>query len=254
MRIAFTIILNGYHHLIHNDYYKKMIENFDYWIIVEGASYSNGSTSWCKEISDLYQKKGRSIDGTVEFLEKISSEHDNVILIKSNGFWKSKDEQVNVAIEEVRKITRQCFLWQVDIDEQWELEDLETAEKELIENDAKTGQFKCMHYVGKDLIAIGEWGEGPYNRLWKWSGEKFYIHEPPILERGNGKEVSLSPIFRHYSYFFEKDVRFKNDWYGGHEDILIRWIDIQNEKKFPIHISRLITGPWGNTNTFIHKI
>lgn len=253
MRIAFTIILNGLHHLKHNDYYKTMLDNFDYWVVVEGASKSVGSTLWCKQMKDKYHNNGSSVDGTIEFLEDLSLRNKKLKFVKSKGFWNGKDEQVNVAINEVRKITDKCFLWQVDIDEQWELSEIEKAERELVEKGGKTGLFKCEYYVGSDLIVKGVWGEGPYNRLWNWNNESFQAHEPPILSGGNGKEVLLSSRFKHYSYFFQKDVEFKNDWYSGHENVLDNWLNLKNETNFPIHVSKLITGPWGKTNSFIYK-
>ena len=71
-RVAFTIILNGLHHLKHNDYYKFMIDNFDLWVIAEGAVESRGSTSWCKKMPDNLHNNGRSVDGTLEFLTELS--------------------------------------------------------------------------------------------------------------------------------------------------------------------------------------
>ena len=68
-RIAFTIILNGLHHLKHNDYYLFLINNFDYWIIVDGASNNNGSTTWCNNMLDKYHNNGASNDGTIEFIK-----------------------------------------------------------------------------------------------------------------------------------------------------------------------------------------
>ena len=252
MRIAFTIIFNGLHHLKHNIYYKKVLDIFDYWVVVEGASKSNGSTYWCKMIPNELHNNGSSVDGTIEFLSDVKS--DKLIFVKSNGFWDSKDHQVNTAISKVKEITNKCFLWEIDIDEQWELESVINAESELIKTGAKTGRFFCEYFVGKDLIAKGEWGEGPYNRLWNWNGEYFKTHEPPVLEHGNGVEVNLSPRFNHFSYYFEKDVVFKNSWYSGHENILERWKKLQLRDDFPVHVSELITGGWGRTNTYIHKI
>ena len=63
----------------------------------------------------------------------------------------------------------------------------------------------------------------------------------------------LTPIFHHYNYYFEKDVKFKDAWYGGHENILERWklINSLPKEAFPLHISALITGYWGTTKTII---
>ena len=257
MRIAFTIIHNGLHHLNHNNQAQNILDVCDLWIVVEGASKSNGSTKWCKEFPPHLHNNGSSIDGTCEFLNKLSKETNKLVYIPSNGFWESKDVQVNRAIEEVRKVTDKCFLWQIDIDEQWSLAAMETAEQELVKQGTIAGCFRANCKVGKNLRAVGEWGEAyscGYIRLWNWSGEDFLCHEPPIL-KGTEKidPTMLSPVFVHYNYYFKTDVEFKDAWYGGHEGILERWnlLNSLDEKFFPMHISNLITGSWGKTKSAI---
>ena len=71
---------------------------------------------------------------------------------------------------------------------------------------------------------------------------------------GNGKEVLLTPRFRHYAYRFEKDVLFKSLYYQGYEDVLKKWRALQEETVFPQPISRLIPGYWGSTATEIIKV
>ncbi|MFZ9376838.1 MAG: hypothetical protein ACO25K_06910, partial [Candidatus Fonsibacter ubiquis] len=246
MRIIFTIIFNGLHHLTHNNQAEFILNNCDKWVVVEGASQSTGSTSWCKKIPDTLHNNGASVDGTREFLTNLAKATDKIIYVPSNGFWNSKDHQVNRAIDEVKKITDKCFLWEFDIDEQWTSEAMDKAEKELVEKNAKTGSFLANCYVGKNIKALGEWGEcspGGYTRLWNWSGEYFSKHEPPTLEGGNGLHLTLTPKFNHYNYYFEQDVKFKNDWYGGHEGIYERWklINSLPDQIFPLPISALIT-------------
>jgi len=247
MRIGLTIIFNGLHHLLHNDYAVKLANILDYWIIVEGAAGNTGSTKWCKKIPDKYHNNGNSVDGTVDFLKKLKG----VKIIFANGIWKSKDEMVNRAIKEIKQ--NKAFLWQIDIDEQWTAKQIGEAEKNL---NGDTGMFLCDYYVGKNLIAKGEWGEGkklPYRRLWKWRGQSFASHEPPILKGGNGKEVLLKQRFKHYAYYFPQDVKFKENYYTGHRNIYQRWLDLQKETKFPQSISRLISGSWGKTKTEVIK-
>ena len=74
MRIIFSIIFNGLHHLLHNDQFRFILNNCDKWIVVEGASQSNGSTKWCKQMPPEYHNNGSSIDGTKEFLEELSQQ------------------------------------------------------------------------------------------------------------------------------------------------------------------------------------
>jgi len=257
MRIVFSIIHNGIHHLFHNDQYLKILNSCDKWVVVEGASLPNGSTKWCKKFPDENHENGGSNDGTKDFLLQLSLKSNKLHYVESHGFWLSKDHQVNRAIEEVRKITDSCWLWEIDIDEQWETEQMDVAERELAAHRTKAGCFRSKCFIGKNLRAIGDWGEARtygYTRLWRWEGENFLCHEPPVLEGLMGVEPTmLSPVFKHYNYYFEKDVLFKDRWYGGHEGIYERWklINSLDKRFFPMHISNLIVGPWGRSDSAI---
>jgi len=257
VRIAFTIIHNGLHHLQHNNQYQRILQSVDRWVVVEGASRSNGSTRWCKEFPAHLHANGKSIDGTAEFLRELSANNSKLIYVESDGFWNSKDDQVNRAVEEVRKLTHSCWLWQIDIDEQWTESSMSDAESELEASGQIAGTFRADCRIGNRLRAVGEWGEARtfgYIRLWKWSGQKFICHEPPIIEGQMGIDPKmLSQTFTHYNYYFEQDVAFKDAWYGGHEQILDRWklINSLHERFFPMHISTFITGEWGKTNSSI---
>lgn len=257
MKIAFSIILNGMHHLMHNDYYKTMLDNFDLWVVAEGASRSNGTTSWCKLMKEEYHKNGRSVDGTLDFLSSLTK-NSNFKCVTTDGFWHSKDEQVNAAITIIKSVVNKGTLFQVDIDEQWTKNALDLAEQELKDRKLRIGACLADCYVGKNLIAKGDWGElNPtgYIRVWDWKGELFSKHEPPVLDDGSGEFGTLQARFKHYNYYFEQDVKFKNDWYSGHEGIYERWKRINSlpDKDFPVHISNLITGNWGQSNTLIIK-
>ena len=237
MRIGFTIIFNGLHHLQHNNYVNYLLnEVLDYWIIVEGASGSEGSTKWCKGDNSEFHKNGSSIDGTAQFLIQLQQKNPNLILVfpKNGKSWNSKDEMVNEAIKEIKKITHSCILWEIDVDEQWNLQDIIENENYLKDNNAKTGLAKFNQYVGKNLIAVGpNWGGNTMARLWNWKGETFEKHEPPTLVGGNGKEIILPKIYQHYSYYFPQDVEFKSKWYYNDINIFNNWKKLQNEKVFP---------------------
>lgn len=259
MRIGFTIILNGLRHLKHNDYYNTLLNSLDLWVIAEGVAQNKGSTSWCNTPTTTYHNNFLSNDGTTEFIDELAREYPNLKIVRSNtGYWNSKDDQVNAAINEIKKHTTSGKLWQIDIDEQWALEQFIQAEQELDSNNGKTGCFICNYYVGKNQIAIGEWGEGrvdPYRRLWNWEGEDFLTHEPPKLIGKNGPGLLLTPKFNHYAYYFEEDVKFKEMYYGGYAGLYQRWLYIQqNTSILPI---RELLGDkiwWSNTNTHIKYI
>jgi hypothetical protein len=256
MRVAFTIIHNGLHHLKHNKQAERILQNCDLWVVVEGAARSNGSTRWCKEFPSHLHENGRSVDGTHEYLTELQKTVSNLLYVPSDGFWDSKDTQVNRAIEEVRKRTESCWLWQIDADEHWTAESMTAAEHELQVSGQIAGAFAADCRVGKNLRAIGDWGECRtygYIRLWKWNGQDFVCHEPPLLDGAGNDAILLKPRFTHFNYYFEQDVLFKDLWYGGHEGIYERWrlLNSLSEKNFPLHISNLITGEWGRTNSAI---
>jgi len=257
MRIGFTIVLNGIKHFEHNYYYQRLINSLDYWIIVEGVAKPTGSTSWCKDLPNTLHNNYLSNDGTTKFLDGIKS--DKVRVIRPNNRpWNNKDEQVNAAITEIKTITDSCMLWQIDVDEQWTLEDMKAAEDSLIKNNGKTGCFYCNYFVGINQQVFGQWGEGkiePYRRLWDWKGEKFITHEPPKLEGKNGPGLLLPQRFDHYAYFFEEDVRFKEAYYSGYEGLVDRWKKVQNNRDV-LPVKELL-GPntwWSTTQTYIKYV
>lgn len=270
MRLGFTIIFNGLHHLKHNNYAERLVDMLDYWAIVEGYANPNGTTRWCKDLSRSdWCKDGHSVDGTVDYLMDLDRRHDNVLLHDWNSVffnadgvagWISKDSMVKSAIgiflNQPQHVFNECDLWQIDVDEQWTQEQMDMAEGLLNGTGAKTGMFLCDFYVGRNLIAKGDWGEGrlfPYRRLWKWNGELFKTHEPPMLEGGNGLEVLLPPRFKHYAYYFDQDVKFKEDYYR-YAGLFERWKKIQDIELWTMPVSELIDDWWGRTDTIIERV
>jgi hypothetical protein len=239
-RIAFTIILNGLHHLLHNSYAETLCDMVDHWVIVEGAAGNTGSTAWCKAMPPEVHKDGRSVDGTVKFLQQLADRRPNVHVVIGDGLWPSKDAQVNRAVDEVRKLASDCWLWEIDADEQWAQPAMDLAETTLAASGNGAAAFRCDAFMGKDIVARGEWGENPpYRRLWRWNGESFDTHEPPRLHGCGKNPLVLPQRFSHYSYYFEQDVKFKSQWYGGHEAVYENWLKLQRQTKFPRPISAL---------------
>lgn len=249
-RCAITIIYEGLHHLKHNDFAEKMASMFDAWIVVEGYALPYGSTKWCNMLSVPAGSK----DGTVEFMRDFAETHKNVYFYSANGkYYNSKDQQVNVAISILRKLTSSCYLWQVDADEQWKLEDIVQAEQIASESKDIGFKFQFNHYVGKGIVAVGEWGSNYHNRLWKWSGQLFDTHEPPLL-RGQRKATPIEGIkYEHYAYYFPKDVMFKSKSYPGHEQVYNNYDSIQQPNTYPMPLSRLFgeSSKYSKTNSQI---
>ena len=256
-RVAFTIVLNGLHHLNHKNFFNEMLEKFDLWVIVEGVALPGGSTSWCREPDSNFHNNYLSVDGTTEFLD--TQDNDKLIVIRpEEGAWPSKDVQVNAAIKEIKNLYEECFLWQVDVDEHWRKDQLEEAEQLLLRHNGKTGCFLCDFLVGENQQVFGEWGEcihDKWRRLWHWTGEEFSAHEPPTLKGKNGPGFLLPQRFTHYSYYFDQDVLFKEKYYGGYDGLYERWKQIQSNRG-TIHVRELLGDKlrWSFTNSIIKYI
>jgi hypothetical protein len=266
MRIAFTILLNNLK-MLKRQVEEGILNKFDYWIIVEGAAQNNGSTSWCKPFPSEYHNDGKSIDGTHEYLLELAQSTNKVKVVHRSGLWESKDEQVNQIFSMMQDIDT-CTLWEVDIDEFWELDSLKMTEHQLQANKAKAASFLCDYFVGIDefeshqLIVKGGWGEGNslrYNRVWRWNkGDKFISHEPPLMTgQTNANTLQLPYRFRHHSYTDYETVKFKDNWYGGHEGILNNWasLNLASKESFPKPLSALLPDKkWDDGKTLIHWV
>lgn len=229
-----------------------MVDMFDYWVIVEGSSKNGGSTSWCKKINVPH----RSQDGTAEYIMELSEKYNNVIAYSHHKYYTSKDQQFNTGIINLKTKTDNCWLWQVDADEHWEEDDLAAAERKLWRSKENVASFQFNHYVKDDIIAMGDWGSGRVNRLWKWRGQMFRSHEPSVMENQCMKPLELPQKFEHYSMVFEKDVAFKSRFYRGHETIYHNWKQLDNITEWPAPISVLFghNTTIGQSDTMLYKI
>jgi hypothetical protein len=248
MRSAITIIHNGLHHLQHNGFADFMLEHFDYWVVVEGHARPGGSTSWCKNLNIPH----RSTDGTVEFMESIKS--DKLLFYTHHKYYQSKDEQFNKGIQLLKTKTKHSWLWQVDCDEHWKIEDIEAAEHKLWRSVSNCASFQFNHYVGSDYVARGQWGSGRVNRLWKWRGQLFASHEPAVMQ-SQRPVLELPQKFEHYSMVFDQDVKAKSKYYRGHELVYSNFKKLDTYD-YPCHISKLFgtNNPIGRSDSYLYKI
>lgn len=251
MRSAVTILYNGLHHLQHNGFAQFMVDNFDYWAVVDGLSHNGGSTAWCNRLD----MPPCSTDGSVEFMRDLAMTHSNVLHYVAKKPFRSKDEQVNMCIDLLRKQIKRGWLWQVDVDEQWTAEQLDDAEQRLFFSPMREAAFRFYHFVGKGIYADGKWGNDHVSRLFKWRGQKFISHEPSRMDSA-GRVLLIDDIrFNHYSYYFETDVIHKDKYYKGYEGIHPNWLKLQTMTEFPQPLSVLmpVTSKQYNDNTKIVK-
>lgn len=260
IRCAITIVYNGLHHLRHKQFTEFMVGTFDYWIIVEGHSRPGGSTNWCKTI----KVPANSTDGTCEYIKQLAADHGNVISYSHHKYYQSKDEQFNKALVLLSTKTKSCYLWQVDVDEHWKYEDIKQAERTLWRSYLNVANFQFNHYVKKIInsegeteyiMAVGDWGGGRVNRLWKWKGQRFESHEPAVMLGQTRDVLELPQKFDHYSLTDEKDVRLKSKYYKGHEMLYPNWRKLDT-LTYPVHISALFghNNNIGRSNSQLIKI
>ena len=170
-------------------------------------------------------------------MQDLASRYPQVQYYSPGCFWGSKDLQVNKATEICNTLAKQCFLWEVDVDEHWTHDNLVKAELFALDSPQRGFCFQFNQFVGLNKIAAGDWGSGTLNRLWKWCGESFRTHEPALLMGQRSCQFIEGIKFDHYSYYFDKDVKFKSMYYKGHEDVYMFWKNLWMVKEYPAHIS-----------------
>ena len=253
MRTAISIVLNGMHHL------RKQAEIipkiFDKWIIVEGATKNVKCSSWCQEMPDsFHDEDGHSIDGTKEYLEKLS-ENPKIDVYFGSGLWEGKVSMFNYGLEQSQP--KDGFLWEIDIDEYWTLSKVDNTEKLMNNTSADVASFICDYLLTDDIIVLGNWGENRaegYKRCWRYKEKTlFKSHIPPVLEgESNLLPWQYTPRFKHLSYYFEDQVKFKSKFYTNHENIYEGWKNITTGKTpLPCGVEQLflkhVADHWKNT-------
>lgn len=190
-------------------------------LVVEGGS---------RHAAHACTPDGHSTDGTLETLRRFVAEEDpdgKVQLITREGYWNEKDEQSHAY---ACRATGD-WLWQIDIDEFYRPEDMQTILALLAGDPHITGAaFHTLNVWGDlqtrvnglHLMAMGQ----VFRRLFRWGpGYRYATHRPPTvldaqgrdLTRGHwiaGAAMEARGIFLyHYSLLFPRHVRAKCDYY-----------------------------------------
>jgi hypothetical protein len=196
-------------------------------IVVEGAS------KFAKNIADT---NGHSIDGTLETLYRFKAEEDpedKIQIITMDGFWSEKDEQSQA----YAKLATGDYLWQVDIDEFYRPQDMQSVIQMLRDDTTITAiSFKQITFWGGFEYITDGWylrnGAEIYHRLFKWGqGYNYKTHRPPTIYDDKGRNLrnikwidgyglARKGIFLyHYSLIFPKQVCKKSVYYSQCEII-----------------------------------
>lgn len=212
------------------------------WHIVEGAAANTHCTSWCKRIPPQY-----SCDGTDEFLKHVKKSPR--VKLYRKPMWDGKLEMVNAPLPEIQE---PCVLLQMDSDEIWTGEQLSKIAT-LLSGKETHAYFWCRYFFGVDIAMTSRncYGNNPnqdWKRAWKFTpGDTFISHEPPKLSSENDdawKHEStngLGLVFDHYGYATEKQVAFKEDYYG-YGGAVVAWRKLQDNDRWPVKLAEFL--PW----------
>ncbi|MBD2124668.1 glycosyltransferase family 1 protein [Trichocoleus sp. FACHB-262] len=271
----FTIVLNGkpfihYHINVFNQL------SFDWhWHIVEGVADLKHDTAWSRplggQITDEIHRNGLSKDGTSEYLDELVQRYpDNITLYRKTegSFWDGKLEMVNAPLSNIQE---ECLLWQVDVDELWTVEQIDTARRMFIKNPEKTAAFYwCWYFVGERLLISTRncYAQNPQQewlRTWRFKpGAQWAAHEPPVLMEpstdGQWSNVAAANpfshaeteqqglVFQHFAYTTAEQLQFKEQYYG-YKDAVSKWQSLQEQNRFPIMLRQHFS--WVHDNTMV---
>ena len=274
----FTIVLNG------EPFIRKHISTFKnlpfnwHWHIIEGVADFKHDTAWSLKngarITDDMHRKGRSNDGTSEYLDELCLAFPENVTVhrKPEGvFWDGKLEMVNAPL---RNIAEECLLWQIDVDEIWTIDQLVKTHSIFVNDPRITAAFyNCRFFVGDDLVittknTYGNNSSYEWLRTWRYlPGDKWAAHEPPRLVRIDNLHkvidvASINPIlqdftesnglvFDHFAYVLESQLQFKESYYG-YSNAVESWTRLQNIKDFPVKLRDYF--PWVTDEALVDRL
>ena len=253
----FTIVLNGEPFIrYHEDVFRRLTVPW-HWHVIEGVAALKHDTAWSVanggHIPDGLHDRGRSNDGTTAYLDEVAQRFPANITIyrKPLGeFWDGKKEMVNAPLP---GITEPCLLWQVDNDELWTVEQIQTVHDLFTRNPSRTAAYYwCWYYVGPDKIISTRYNyaqnpEQEWLRTWRYEpGAVWAAHEPPVLVAGEGDAAKTTDIakikpftqndmeqagvvFHHVAYATEQQLSFKELYYG-YKGARAQWRALQAHK------------------------
>ena len=191
-------------------------------IVVEGA------TPGARNIATA---DGHSTDSTRNTLLDFKTNEDpdgKLQLVTRDGFWSEKDEMSQAYAERATG----DYLWQVDVDEFYQPEDMETV-LEMLRADPSISamSFDTITFWGAPNYMVDSWylrrGAAEYHRLFKWgAGYRYVTHRPPTVLDADGRDLRARRWLRaadlrqrgirmyHYSLLLPKQVLEKCEYYS----------------------------------------
>jgi hypothetical protein len=190
-------------------------------IVVEGAVTAAASVA---------TPDGHSTDGTLETLHAFKNREDpedKIQIVLRDDLWSEKDEQSQA----YAKRATGDFLWQVDIDEFYQPEDMRVVLDMLRRDREIAGMpFKQIPFWGGfDYITDGWYlrrGGDIFHRLFRWGRASRYVaHRPPTVYDSQGRDLrqlryisghelaKRGVLLYHYGLVFPKQVLDKCEYY-----------------------------------------
>lgn len=211
------------------------------WHIIEGTALPLKDTSWVTGIPPRLSE-----DGTTEYLQNLSS-HPNVTIVQKPS-WPGKTAMVNHALSFCHT---PGLLWQLDADEIWQAQDIETIYNAFQSNPRKNcARFHARYFLGQNIIITSDntYGNhfGEWVRCWRYfPGMKFKKHEPPVImpmaENAFSVEQTLAMgvEFDHYAYATIDQVALKEKYYG-YTGAVDQWLKLQQNTVWPCRAGKFL--------------
>ncbi len=277
----FTIVLNGRPFIeYHIDILSKLSMKW-HWHIVEGVAELKHDTAWSVSnggvIDTSLHRYGLSNDGTTEYLDKLEAKFPNQVTIyrKPKGiFWEGKREMISAPLSNIKE---ESLLWQLDCDELWTKEQIESMQSMFSADPLRTAAwFWCTYFVGPKKVISSRncYAQNPnqeWLRVWRFKPKMFWAsHEPPVLAEAIGpienqqyinvgtktpfnhaETEKAGLVFQHMSYVIEEQVRFKERYYG-YKGAVEKWkalqVDTNREQKLRDYF------PWVTDDTSVRSV
>lgn len=239
--VFFTLVLDGMPWIAcHLPTFNRLSVDWE-WRIAEGVAKPKACTAWCRDLEPRL-----SNDGTTEYLRSIAA-HPRV-KVQSRPFWNGKIEMVRALTDGIDPGT---LVVQVDSDELWTDASIMGLWLRMQHQQEDTeARFFCRYFVGPQLIvgSVNTYGnkESEWARAWKWSSRsRFVTHEPPVVDGTRlviaRESTFFDSIFDHYAYALEKQLHFKEQYYG-YRGAVAGWHRLQRHDSFPVPLRQFF--PW----------
>jgi len=256
MRVDFlTCVVNGMPFIRHHLPVFETLKLDWHWHIYEGISHN----PFCpNSIRPEMHKNSLSIDGTTEYLDTIKAS-PRVTVYRTND-W--QNTYLTARFQQMlATVTKPTLAWEVDVDEYWTAEQVETMARMFDQFPDKTAAwFFCRFFVGPKLMlrdCTRDGGAHEWRRAWRHDPTMSYTtHDAPIVMDRQGRSVfHLNPfkqnetvaaglVFDHYAYVTEKQVLFKEQRYG-YGNAVRDWRRLQDYcGPFPVPLTNFFGWLW----------